>query len=106
MTDLTARLDAIQARAEEDPGCKEYPCFSAECVAMQDRTFLLDLARKQQAAIDAVKRLAIGWTLRGESDMAFSKKLLDPDIADAILTNGAQMVENARHIRNALEAKP
>lgn len=96
MSENTKRLDAIDARlAKAAPG--------AITITPSDVAFLLDLARKQQVKLDAVESLAIGWTLRGESDMAFSKTLPDPDIADAILTNGAQMVENARHIRTALD---
>jgi hypothetical protein len=74
--------------------------------ARADVAYLLDLARKQAAALERVERLAIGWTLRGESDMEFSKRIPDPDIAIEILTNGAQMVENGRAIRAALEATP
>ena len=73
--------------------------------APQDITDLLVLARKQQAAIDAVRALADAWEARGEHDMKFSKSIPDEDIAIEILTNGAGMVENARHIRNALEGK-
>jgi hypothetical protein len=46
--------------------------------------------------------LADIWEERGESDMAFSKTIPDEHIAMDILTSGAQMVENARHIRNAI----
>ena len=52
-----------------------------------------------------VLKLAEQWEARGESDMAFSKTVQDEDIAIALLTDGATMVENARHIRNAVEGK-
>lgn len=68
-----------------------------------DVAYLLAELRKRDEALERVERLAIGWHLRGESDMAFSKTLPDEDIAMAILTDGAAKVENARHIRNALK---
>ena len=66
--------------------------------------------RQARAALEAaaphmlaeVVALADAWEARGEHDMAYSKTILDEDIAMEILTSGAQMVENARHIRNAL----
>lgn len=51
-----------------------------------------------------VKALADAWESRGEYDMAFSKTIPDEDIAMELLTGGAQKVENARHIRNAIGA--
>lgn len=71
--------------------------------APTDVAWLLAELRKRDEALERVERLAIGWHLRGESDMAFSKTLPDEDIAVAILTDGAAKVENARHIRNALK---
>jgi hypothetical protein len=73
--------------------------------APENVRYLLDLARKQQAQLDAVRALTDQWNARGESDMAFSKTIPDENISIALLTDGATMVENARHIRNALEAK-
>lgn len=77
----------------------------AEFIAMApgDVHYLLAELRKRDEALERVERLATGWHLRGESDMAFSKTLPDEDIAMAILTDGAAQVENARHIRNALK---
>jgi len=76
MTDLTDQLDAIQARADE-------PFTTAANGIAQvdaDRDFLLVLARKQQAAIDAVTKLAERWQ--------------------------ADFPHKASLIREALEAKP
>ena len=56
-------------------------------------------------AVEALKRvqeLADLWEKRGEHDMAFSKTVPDENIAMVLLTEGAAMVENARHIRNAI----
>jgi hypothetical protein len=53
-------------------------------------------------AVNAVLSLAKDWDARGEHDMAYSKTIPDEDIAMELLTNGADMVENARHIRNAI----
>lgn len=53
-------------------------------------------------ALNRVQELADLWTKRGEHDMAFSKTVPDEDIAMVLLTEGATMVENARHIRNAI----
>jgi len=55
-----------------------------------------------EAKLDAVGALADEWEARGESDMAGSKQILDGHIAMALLTEGASLVENARHIRNAI----
>lgn len=53
--------------------------------------------------VERVEALASAWEARGEHDMKFSKTIPDEDIAMAILTEGASMVENARHIRNAIK---
>lgn len=98
MSETTERLDAITERANQP--------FSPENTRAQmdaDRDYLLDLARKQAAALEAVEALAKAWESRGEHDMKFSKSIQDEDIAMALLTEGASKVENARHIRNALE---
>ena len=89
---MSAQLDGIRIRATAYrfhgmPG--RY--------APQDRAALL-------AAVDAVESLAAAWSARGEHDMAYSKTIPDEGIAMALLTNGADMVENARHIRNAIDA--
>ncbi|QFG09617.1 hypothetical protein HYQ00_gp73 [Arthrobacter phage TripleJ] len=99
MTAVSDRLDAIQQRLDTAaPG--------AITITPSDVAWLRDTARKQQASIDAVRALADQWNARGESDMAFSKTIPDENISIALLTDGATMVENARHIRNALEAQP
>jgi hypothetical protein len=78
MTDLTARLDAIQSRLDAAvPG--------AITITPSDIGFLLDLARKQQAAIDALSDWA------GRNRTGFYDEAQD----DAI-----------QIIREALEAKP
>ena len=64
----------------------------------------------QSAALEAaaphmlagVTALADAWEARGEHDMKVSKTIKDEYIATEILGHGAQMVENARHIRNAI----
>lgn len=114
MTELTERLDAIQARLDPElPLCSQthgHPDPQYVCLAPKghgegrrgDVAFLLDLARKQAAALERVEQLAALWHSRGEHDMVYSKTIPDEDIAMAILTDGAQRVDNARHIRNAL----
>jgi len=110
MIDLTDQLDAIGVRysaaLDAKPSKGPVTRFDALVDSVADVPALLVLARKQQAAIDAVKALADGWHARGEHDMKFSKTIPDEDIAMAILTDGAQKVENARMIREVLEAKP
>jgi len=54
------------------------------------------------AVVERVEALASAWEARGEHDMKFSKTIPDEDIAMHLLTEGASMVENARHIRNAI----
>ncbi len=81
-------LDNIRSRAEANNG-------NYLDITQYDRDRLL-------AALDAVTALAEAWHSRGESDMTFSKTIPDEYIAMEILTNGAQMVENARHIRAAI----
>jgi hypothetical protein len=56
--------------------------------------------------LERVEALAASWEARGESDMAYSKTIPDDDVAMALLTSGADMVENARHIRAALGTNP
>lgn len=94
-------IDAIQRRADSPFETSRLGIGQVDA----DRDYLLALVREQQARIDRVERLADAWEARGESDMAFSKRIPDENIAISILTNGAQMVENARRIRNALEPK-
>jgi hypothetical protein len=72
MTDLTDQLDAIQKRADA-------PFTTAANGIAQvdaDRDFLLDLARKQQAAIDAVKALHVA---------------VDVEVFDNPTTNGSHI---------------
>ena len=97
MSETTERLDAITARLDAaTPG--------AITITPSDIDYLRKLARKQAAALEAVEALAKAWESRGEHDMKFSKSIPDEDIAMAIPTEGASKVENARHIRAALEA--
>jgi hypothetical protein len=58
--------------------------------------------REQRAAIDRVEALAASWEARGEHDMEASKEIKDDYISMEIMGHGADMVENARHLRNAL----
>ena len=67
-------------------------------------SYLLAELRKAHEALARVEALAEQWTKRGEHDMAFSKTVPDEDIAMVLLTDGASMVENARHIRAAVAA--
>lgn len=53
-----------------------------------------------------VTALADAWEARGERDMKVAKTIKDDYISSEILGHGAQMIENARHIRNALGIKP
>lgn len=73
--------------------------------ARTDVAFLLDLVKRQQEAIERVTTLANRWEDRGEHDMDYSKTIQDEDISMHLLTEGASMVENARHIRNALKGE-
>ena len=57
---------------------------------------------KLQAKLDRAEALAAAWEARGEHDMKVSTSIRDEYIATEILGHGAQMVENARHIRNAI----
>ena len=58
MTGVSERLDAIEAR-KDAIGLLSFPGLLGETIdqIVVDRGFLLDLARKQQAAIDAVNGL-------------------------------------------------
>ena len=76
------------------------PCLSTRNALIE----ALEAAAPHMLA--GVAALAEAWEARGEHDMAFSKTLPDEDIAMEILTSGAQMVENARHIRNAMRPTP
>ena len=53
-----------------------------------------------------VTALADAWEARGEHDIKVAKTIKDEYIASEILGHGAQMVENARHIRNAMATRP
>jgi len=55
-----------------------------------------------KAQLARVNALADAWEARGEHDMAVAKIIKDEHISEEILGSGAQMVENARHIRIAL----
>ncbi|UDL14891.1 hypothetical protein PP357_gp44 [Arthrobacter phage Sarge] len=86
MTAASDRLEAIQARTAADR--KEFTDGGYEPgsdVCLQDREYLLDLARKQQAALDALSDWA------GRNRTGFYDEAQD----DAV-----------QIIREALEAKP
>ena len=56
-------------------------------------------------ALSRVSQLANDWHVCGESTMAHSKTVADEHISMNLLTEGASMVENARHVRNAIAGK-
>ena len=58
MSEQSERLDAIEANVERH---RDFETATAE----RDRAYLLDLARKQQAALDAVKALHTEDVFRG-----------------------------------------
>jgi hypothetical protein len=74
------------------------------------RGYLDDARRMLEAAaphmLAGVVALANDWETRGERDIADSKTFEDEGIAMAFLTEGANKVEAARHIRNALNTNP
>lgn len=70
---------------------------------MQDNPLERRQRMSEREALTRVAALADAWEAQGEHDMACSKDIPDEDIAIALLTEGATMVENARHIRNAIE---
>lgn len=66
---------------------------------------LLDAADERDrlaGAVERVQKLAEGWHSRGEHLMAYSKTVPD-EVADALLESGAEFVERARQLRNALD---
>lgn len=102
--DTICDMDGL-ARSQNERHAKDDGGADAEFIAAapSDVAFLLNLARKQQAQLDAVRELAATWHMRGENDIAYSKVIPDEDVSMALLTNGSDMVENARHIRKALD---
>lgn len=98
MTDLRALLAPIRELAQG----QRVIVMLAEPDTYDTRP--LDAMTRLLAAIEAVLELADNWQARGEHDMAYSKTIPDEDIAMSLLTSGADMVEDARHIRNALVA--
>jgi hypothetical protein len=89
LPDATSAVELIQKAAE---------------VAAENATALLAMVREQRAAIERVEALATAWNARGEHDMKVAKMIKDEYISMEILGHGADMVENARHIRNAIAA--
>lgn len=63
----------------------------------------LDAAGPQILA--GVISLSDQWEAEGEESIAAAKKIPDEDIAAMLLIDGATMVENARHIRDAIAGK-
>ena len=100
MTAPDPRLDVIGDRLE----AAKYHGAPAFMIPTQEVAYLLAELRKAHEALERVEGLAGAWTARGEHDMAFSKTVPDEDIAMVLLTEGASMVENARHIRVAVAA--
>lgn len=80
---------------------------AAVCVPAAELTALLDAADERDrlaAQVERVRALADGWQSRGEHMMAYSKTPEVPgDMADALLDGGAEFVERARLVRNALD---
>ena len=68
--------------------------------ARKDALHYLEAAAPHMLA--GVTALADAWEARGEHDMKVAKIITDGYIATEVLGHGAQMVENARHIRNAI----
>ena len=52
-------------------------------------------------ALEAVLEVCEGWESRGEHDMDYSKQVPE-GISDVLYENGAEMIEKARIIRNAI----
>jgi hypothetical protein len=94
MSDLSSLLAPIRERLA---AASDHPGHATVEQSQADVPRLL-------SALDAVVALAQQWHARGEHDMAFSKTIADEDIAMELLTHGAGVVENARHIRNAVTA--
>jgi hypothetical protein len=74
--------------------------------AHRDAIVNRDTADKMETQLARVNALAADWEARGERDIADSKTFEDEDIAMAFLTEGANKVEAARHLRNALNTNP
>jgi hypothetical protein len=93
MSDLTDQLDAIQSRLDAAvPG--------AITITPSDIAFLLDLAREQQAAIDAV----LEWCDTNQYPFHPSEGAEGFSSQDWALDDAARRVRTA--ITQALEAKP
>lgn len=69
-------------------------------LSSSDITRILEAAAPHMLA--PVLSLAADWEAQGERDIALSKTIEDEHISMELLTEGAAMVENARHIRNAI----
>ena len=93
--------DNLRDELEKQGGYKDAQ-FIAH--ARTDVPALLAMVRERDAALERVRELAHAWESRGEHDMKFSKTIPDEDFAIALLTDGAQMVENARLIIAAITA--
>lgn len=53
-------------------------------------------------ALEVIDGMAAQWKARGEHDMNFSTSIHDENIAEALHTDGADMVEKARRIQHAI----
>jgi hypothetical protein len=87
---------AARAMYAQDGGVGEFslPVYEDYAKAM------LEAASSHMFA--GVTALADDWEKRGEYDMAYSKTVADEDIALQLLQAGAQMVDDARLVRNAI----
>lgn len=59
-------------------------------------------------AVEALARvlaLAEDWESKGEADIAFSKTVAEEYASLEFLTHGSDLVENARHLRNAIAGR-
>lgn len=92
---VEAAAKAMAELGESDNGESWWPDFA--------RAALEAAAPHMFAGVTA---LADNWEAQGEYDMAYSKNVTDEDIALQLLQSGAQMVDDARLVRNAIGGKP
>lgn len=111
IADSSIPEDAIEAAANAISECSgmRFDGFwsRVEDLEPEDREYALTEARAALEAaaphmFAAIAKLAESWEARGEHDMKVAKTIRDEYIAMEILGHGAQMVENARHVRNAI----
>lgn len=78
------------------------PPYKAEGVLTWEKIALTVLEAAAPYLLAPITRLADEWHEQGEELMADSKTIQDEYISVELLKEGATMVENARHIRNAI----